>query len=199
MNIVKRISMCLLLGFGLMQAEAYGAVESVGMIADNEGGVRFVYGGAGTPVELGAALTPGDRLTLDADGRIVIVMLADCEEFSIRGKDEILIEKTRVRSRRSGYLKPDRRLPVCYNSEDFDAPDSGVIGGFVMRGDLANSLADMRAEASKASADTTTLITLILHDIRNNQASQARPYYDELKKRRPDSAWVRKLEKQFSH
>lgn len=198
MKFINAVSLFLSAGLVVAQIPAYAGAESVGMITDNEGQVRFVYGNSSAPAELGAALTPGDRLSVEANGKVVVVMLADCEEFSIRGKDEILIEKTKIRSQRSGYLKPDRRLPVCYNAEDFDAPDSGVIGGFVMRGDAANSLADMRGEAGRSAADTTTLITLILHDIRNDQAAQARPYYDELKKRRADSAWVKKLEKHFA-
>jgi hypothetical protein len=179
-----------------LSSSAYAANEAFGMIAESEGSAQLINGDAKTAAELGSVLKSGDKLILDANSKLTIISFADCEEMLAYGKDEIIIDKYKAHSQRFGDLKPIRRLPVCYNPQDFDAQDSGTIGGYFMRGP-DNAMSELQNEADQG--DMSALIALVLHDIKNKQSALARPYFERLKQKYPNSKWVKNLERHFAH
>jgi hypothetical protein len=98
---------------------------------------------------------------------------------------------------KSVNLSSQRQLPVCYSLDEFVTSDSDVIGGFVLRGIPKDPLASLREEFEQGKASNSTLVTLIIHDLKNGSIEKARLYYDTLQQRVPESKIVKVLSEKF--
>jgi|GEM_PF-5995760 len=184
------------LQIGLARAEA----PSLGMITDLEGDVFLRYQDTKTPLQPGDALIEGDTVVLSDGARAVIVFFEECREWTLPPKDEIKIDRKGPLSKGAGYLKSDRQLPVCYRPDDFKGLDDQVIGGYVMRGssgDGGQAVENLRKEVAAGRATGSLLMTLIMHDLKNNKIDQARLYYDRLRSLYPGSEFVKSLARRF--
>jgi len=59
-------------------------------------------------------------------------------------------------------------------------------------------VAGLRREFDEGTATNSTLMTLIMHDIRNGATDRARPCFEALRKRAPDSPFVRRMSVHFA-
>ena len=170
--------------------------QDFGSVMDVSGQVTIHRGGQVLAADLGMTVSVNDRITLGPGAKAVIVSFADCFEWNLTGPDKITISTDNEIVSKTCKLEPTRRLPVCYKTEKLMAGESKVAGGLILRGgdSLINKL---RKEFEAGRASNSTLMTLIMHDLKNNQPEEARPYFEALKKRAPKSLFVKKVARFF--
>ncbi len=170
--------------------------EEYGTITDVSSQVFLQRGDDNVLADLGTTIKIGDRIDLKGGEYIVIVSYLDCSERSIAGPRQFTITESGELSSMNNPIKPDRRLPVCYKTEKFMNGESNVTGGIVLRG-KESKIDKMRKENESSQTSNSTLITLIIYDLIEEQPEKARENYDILKVRYPDSPFVKWLSNSF--
>ena len=170
-----------------------------GVVMDVAGSVSIERDQKSMPADLGLNLISGDNISIDDGANIVIVSYSDCMEWAFTGADKITIESGKNPQSMTGKVEPVRKLPVCYSPEDFKEGEYDVMGGIALRGLPKDPLGSLRDEFKKGNAPNSTLMTLIIHDLRGGKIEQAKPYYETLKKRMPESEFVKKISKRFEN
>lgn len=195
---VRDKSFALALALGLaIPAAGLQAAEDFGMVMDIEGKVTVEHQGRQAVASLGQTLFVGDRLILEAGGSLGVVSYGSCDELVLNGPAQAQVGAAGLTSSQGGPAKLARRLPVCYSQEELNAGDSGVIGGLVLRGAPKDPVYDLRREFATGKATNSSLMTLVMHDVSNGQAAQARPYFQALTRLAPDSQFVREMRRHF--
>ncbi len=171
------------------------AAEDFGIIMDTAGTVTIQRDTHKMSADLAMEIDFGDIITIAPESSLTVVGYDNCDEYVLKGKDTFVVgERSGIQSARSRQkIAPTRKLPVCYSADEVSEGDT--IGGFIVRGN--DELSALRKEFAEGKASNATLLTLIMHDIINGKVEQARPYYDELKKRKPGDPFVKKLAKIF--
>jgi len=192
-----------LLSLGLCGGHAAAGTPSLAMVADIEGRITLQHGDSSSELQFGDTLVEGDVLTIPDQARVVVVYFDRCSEWVLNKPDAVEILAPGPRSRKSGSLKPARKLPICDRPEEFKHLGSQVIGGVVMRGlppqDIGvaddPAVASLRREAERDGASTTAILSLMLHDLKKQNLESAERYYVRLKRRHPEAGLV----KEFAH
>ena len=196
MRLISMISAIVVVFLFCMSAQTVIA-DDFGIVMDVNGKINVQRGEQKLPVEIGLNIIYGDTIKLDKTNNIVIVAYDDCMEWDLTGPHSIIIKSDGI-ALKTGEASPKRQLPVCYSLEEFEGEKEDVMGGFVLRGSPKDPLASLREEFKHGKASNSTLITLIVHDLRNWKIEQARPYYEELHRRMPDSVFVNNFTKKFN-
>ena len=170
--------------------------DEFGVIMDVTGKVAIQREKSYVKADLGVEVKPGDIIKIEKGANIVLVSYLECNEWSVNGPDTVTIKNDGLDTQRTKVI-PTRQLPVCYGPEEFKTGDDDVMGGFVLRGAPKDPLASLRQEFASGKASSSTLMTLIMHDLKRGNADKARSYYEELKKRSPDSSFVKKITPRF--
>jgi hypothetical protein len=192
------ISFALALSVGLVLPVGHlRAAEDFGMVMDLQGKVSVEQQGKPGRISLGQTLFVGDRLTLEPQATLGVVSYSSCDELVLTGPAQAQVEAAGLRASDGSAVKVARRLPVCYSQEELNASDSGVIGGLVLRGAPKDPVFELRQEFAAGKASTSSLMTLIMHDVTNGNAAQARPYYQALQQQAPDSRFVQDMRPHF--
>lgn len=181
--------------FFCTQSDA-GRSDDFGIVMDMSGNVQLIRGENTAPAEIGMNLIRGDAVDMPEGSSVVIVSYSDCNEWQITGPDTVRITDEGLVSK-SDKKVPQRQLPVCYSLTEFDSETPDVAGGIILRGIPKDPLAHLREEFKKGEASNSTLITLIMHDLKNSRVEKARPYFEALKARLPDSKIVNALSGKF--
>ena len=174
-----------------------GKAEDFGMVMEVQGRVLIQRNGTEIPVDLGQAVFVGDRFALPDATRVTVVAFQDCREWLLAGPVEATTRWTRIEAFGPSQPKRGRRLPVCYSQQELEVEDPGVVGGLILRGAPEDPVAGLRREFESGRASNSTLVTLIMHDLANDQPDRARPYLAELERRVPGSPFVESLAKLF--
>jgi len=190
------VALAMALGLSLLGGGAWAA-EDFGMVMDMQGKARVEQQGKSGALNLGQTLFVGDRLSLDAQAKLVVVAFTSCDELQLTGPAQALVEPMGLTATQGAAAKIVRRLPVCYSQEELNASDSGVIGGLVLRGVPKDPVFELRQEFASGKASLPSLMTLIMHDVSNGNAAQAKPYYEALKQQAPDSRFVQEMSRYF--
>lgn len=179
---------------------AQAGAPALAMISDIEGQVWLRNRDTTTALQLGDTLNEGDILSVSSRATATIVYFSNCTEWLVKENDEVKLVWKGPVSKAMGTLKPVRELPVCYRPEDFKGLDNHVIGGYVMRELPAVGMVEMenlRREAMADKASGATLMTVMIHDLRSRQPERARPYYEKLKQRYPNTGLVKSFSGYF--
>ena len=118
---------------------------------------------------------------------VELVFTGTCEVWELNGARQYTFAEHEIMSGPEGAkIPPDHRLSVCFNPAGLSLGKAQRIGGIIERG---GSPEDELAEiGSKSNAALINLI--ILHAVLEKDIEKARPYYEALKRRAPDSAFV---------
>lgn len=181
--------------FALLLAAGTVSAADYGIVTDLEGEVRILRGADTVPAEIGESVAVGDRIEAGPKAILVLVSYARCQEWVLEGKNTFTVNEKAGPQPGEGKITPYREIPVCYNPDDFQDAASQKIGGYVLRG--TDPVASLRKEFDAGNAPNSTLITLTLHDLKKGNVEKARPYFNELKGRVPDSSIVKKLAPRF--
>ncbi len=170
--------------------------DDSGIVMDVNGEVKLLRGGKQISVEVGLNLVQGDIIEIKKEGLVVIVSYVECKEWQLKGPDTINIVAEGVVSTLN-KVSPRRQLPVCYSLDEFDTNESDGIGGITLRGIPKDPLAFLREEFKHGKASNSTLITIIMHDLKNGNIEKARPCLETLRERLPGSKIVKALSEKF--
>jgi hypothetical protein len=173
------------------------AAQDFGIMMDVSGKVAIHRDGNPINADFGMNIFSGDIIELNKGSDAVIVSYADCQEWTLKGPDKVMIKTDEGPESGSGMVAPSRQLPVCYGPEEFKEDGSDVIGGLVLRGQPKDPLAALREEFKGGTASNSTLMTLIMHDLKNGKIERARPYFDTLKVRAPESEFINNIARRF--
>jgi hypothetical protein len=188
----------LFLGLLVLCFSAYlFAAQDFGIMMDVSGEVSVKRDGQNMPADLGLNIFSGDTIVLGKNAGAVIVSYEDCQEWVIKGPDNVRIKINEGLISDSHKLAPSRQLPVCYGHEEFKEGVPDVTGGLVLRGQPKDLLASLREEYRNGNASNSTLMTLIMHDLKNGKKEQAKQYFNVLKKRAPESGFIKEISKMF--
>jgi len=187
-----------LIGCMLLSVPVLSFADDYGMVMDLEGEMRILRDQQELAGDLGESVSVGDRLVLAKNSRATIISYLDCREIIMSGPLEVEVTWDKLKTRHTGRLSAGRKMPVCYSHEELNSTDSGVIGGLVLRGAATDPAAALRAEFDKGQASNSTLMTLVMHDLANGDTERARPYFNELRKFSPNSAFVAKVAAHFA-
>ncbi len=194
---MKAIVTPLLAGLAAFGLGPVQAVEDFGMIMETEGPVEVRRDGVSAPADLGQTLFIGDRIRLGQDARAVVVSFTRCDELILQGPVQAAADWGGLTASDPEQPAEGRRLPVCYSQEELNVAASGVIGGLVLRGAPKDPVLGLREEFKQGQAGNTSLMTLIMHDIANGNPERAAPYFEALKQRAPESAFIGGMAKYF--
>lgn len=168
-----------------------------GVVMDVAGKASVQRLGKMFPADFGMNLQEGDELIAGKGGSITFVTYSDCREWRIEGAGQTRLTASGASVVKGSAPKSGRQLPVCYSPEEKQGNNSGVIGGFVLRGVPQDPVKELRDEFKASKASNTALMTLIMNDLRNGRKDLAREYYGELRRRAPESAFVQNLADEF--
>jgi hypothetical protein len=178
--------------------------EDYGMITDITGEVKILANDKKVPDDLlFYNLSVGDELVIAKDSNLTVISYKDCWEWLIEGPAEIKISMVRIDVVKGAEdtIKALRKLPICFNPNEIEGLESEHGGGLYFRGSTRNTAIDptesLRKEFATGEASNSTLITLIISDIRDNNIEEGRKYFEELKKRRPNSPFIKGITKYF--
>lgn len=171
--------------------------EDFGIVMDISGTVELISSEEKSHIDLGTNLLVGDKLSLKENSELVIVSYEDCIEWSIEGPSNIKVSTSGFEGDEEKIVNL-KQMPVCYNFSNMNDTESPFMGGITLRGrKSADPLKALREEYEDGNADNSTLITLIMYGIKKNKTEETLPYFNELKKRRPDSSLVKEIAKHF--
>lgn len=168
--------------------------EEFGMLTDKTGEVELVSKGKKNLADMGAVLFAGDELLLQKGSLAMIVSFADCQEWSVKGPGKLIISGGKIEGQ-DNLIAAAKKLPLCYSPTSMKGAESHEMGGFLLRGE--DPTAKLREEFQSGKAGNSTLMTLIMHDLKNGNAGKARPCFDELKKRIPESPFIKSIARHF--
>jgi hypothetical protein len=178
---------CLVLG----AVNCYAETEDFGIVMDLSGKVTIKHGVSTKPADLGINIVTGDIIILDKKAKAVIVSYGDCQEWNLSGANRFIVKGGTILV--NGKPLPySRRLPVCYSMEEVKKPGSEPVGGFVLRGPN-DPLAELRKEFNSGKASNSTVMILLMHELNRGEVEKARPYYEFLKERLPDSEFIKDI------
>ncbi|MBI5179583.1 MAG: hypothetical protein HZA04_10045 [Nitrospinae bacterium] len=187
-----------------------------GVVMDLSGKAALA-GKKGAALDLGKNIVVGDVISLKEKASVTVVSYQGCEEWRIGGPASVTFtaEKPEPEKGSKGTVAKGRKLPVCYKPADVQA-SSHEQGGLVlmnkavpqdqmegpapveMSGTAENEeITKMRQAFSGGKADNAALMTLVMYDLQRRDMESARPYYAELKRRAPASAFVKRMGAEF--
>lgn len=191
----KRLSTILISALLIVSSPLMAA--DFGMIMETNGKTPLHRQGKSISSEVGQTLFVNDTLRLEASSSLVLVSYELCEEWIIDGPATLTITEDEITADKDPQPEPGRQLPVCYSLEDMATTESDTLGALVLRGSPDDPVRKLRHEFKSGAATNSTLMALILHDLKNGAAAQATPYFKELQKRAPGSAFIKKIEPSF--
>lgn len=177
---------------GLLVSVTATAVE-FGIVMDIQGKVTIERAGKQMPADFGMAVELGDRVVLGDQASATIVSYLDCQELRLTGPAQAAANGEQLSVTPASRLQAGRILPVCYGEDELNTSDADIIGGVVLRGAPRDPVHRLRTEFSEGKASTSTLMTLLMHDLANGDTEQARPYFDALKQKAPESAFLARV------
>lgn len=168
-----------------------------GMLMEASGDVWILRGNENFSGDLGANVFSGDTIRVGQNSKIVIISYGDCLEWSLTGSESFSVKTGSGITIKDNNIEPVRQLPVCYSPKDFEGSDSFSPCGFVLRGDPTGSVDLLRKEFESGNVSSSTLLTLLMHELSNGNKESAKPYFDSLKKQEPESGFVQKIANEF--
>jgi hypothetical protein len=172
----------------LVAVHCYADTEDFGIVMDLSGKVTIKHGVNTKTADLGSNIVTGDMIIIDKKAKAVIVSYGDCLEWSLSEAKRFIVKGGTIFV--NGKPLPySRRLPVCYSMEEIKKAGSEPVGGFVLRGPN-DPLAELREEFNSGKASNSTVMILLMHELNRGEVEKARPYYEFLKKRLPDSEFI---------
>jgi hypothetical protein len=186
---VQQWSWMLFIAYVVLGAvNCYAETEDFGIVMDLSGKVTIKHGVNAKAADLGSNIVIGDMIILNKNANAVIVSYEDCREWRLSGAKRFLIKAGTILV--NGKSLPySRRLPVCYSMEEIRRAGSEPVGGFVLRGPN-DPLAELREEFNSGKASNSTVMILLMHELNRGEIEKAKPYYEFLKKRLPDSEFI---------
>ncbi len=156
-------------------------------VSDLSGDVYVSRGNDRVPAAIGSDISLGDTLTIGDGAWIELVFTGTCEVWELKGaRQYTFTEREIMSSPEADKIPPNQRLAVCFNPAGFSMGKAQRIGGIIERGGpVDDELSEIGSESNAA------LINLIiLYALNENDVEKARPYYEALKGRTPDSGFV---------
>ncbi|MCP5002467.1 MAG: hypothetical protein GY941_00720 [Planctomycetes bacterium] len=178
--------------------------ENYGIVTEVSGPVELVLQTSMRPIKYpGFDLSIGDGLAFSKGATITIVSYVDCREWNIKGPGYVEIKKKRIEiiSGATDMVVPLRKLPFCSDIGGLEGSQSDAVsgyemGGIVLRG-KTETIESLRSEFVDGGAGNASLITLVMYDLKKKNIENARPYFEELKKRIPNSLFIKDITKYF--
>lgn len=197
-----------------------GYAQDFGIVTDVSGKIALQRAGKKTIIDMGASLAAKDILHISKGGAATIVAFASCQEWLVSGAGEITVEGEKVVPGKGALLKMGKKLPGCYKPGEIKGAGSHSMGGISLFGkeskgsapegagpqELAMtpepSAADLEIKSLKeeylsGKASNSTVIALMMYELNANRIALAKPYYDDLKTRAPQSALVKEFAPRF--
>ncbi|MDH4182823.1 MAG: hypothetical protein OEV92_01250 [Nitrospinota bacterium] len=163
------------------------------MVMDVSGDAKILRKGVSAPADLGKSISFDDVFKLGAGAKLAVVTYIDCNQWMMAGPGEFKVNSSQAIEAANGKLAPAKKMPVCYEPDSITAESTNTIGAFVLRGGAKDPVADLRAEFENGNASLSTLMTLVMYDLQNGRKDSARPYFEELSKRAPESQFVKRI------
>ncbi|MBI5638431.1 MAG: hypothetical protein HZA03_10720 [Nitrospinae bacterium] len=208
-------------GFLMMCALAgAGYAQDFGIITDASGKIAAQRAGKKTFLEMGASIAPKDKLQISKGGAVTIVAYATCQEWLVAGAGEVAVENEKMVAGKGTSLKMGKKLPVCYKPGEIKGAGSHSMGGIALfanesKGPVPQmagpqefastsgaaetdpAVKSLKDEYRRGKASNSTVIALMMYELNGNRVAAAKPYYDDLKKRAPQSAVVKEMAPRF--
>ncbi len=168
------------------------------MITDSNGKVELKSSNSSAISNLlGTNISVNNELLLGKNARITLVTHENCAEILVTGAAHIKFSIDQINVLQGGKdtLAVLRELPACYIPIKMQS--TNAIGGLTLRGNF-DPVWKLRKEFQNGVANNSTLITLISHDLDQNKAERARPYFILLKSKMPESPFIKSIENRFS-
>jgi hypothetical protein len=163
-------------------------------VIDLSGDVYLGRGNERIAAAVGLDIAAGDRLTIGGGAWIEVVFTGTCEVWELEGTRQYSFTEHEIMSSPEGdRIPPNHRLPVCFDPAGFSTGKAQRLGGIIERGGSAED--ELAEIGSKSNAALINLI--ILCALSDEDIEKAVPYYKELKKRAPGSAFVASVVKIF--
>ena len=198
-----------------------GYAQDFGIITDVSGKLAVQRNGKTKFLEMGASVAPQDILRVSRGGAATIVAYATCQEWLASGTGEITVENDKMAAGKGASLKIGKKLPVCYKPADIKGAGSHSMGGISLFAKESKKPAQeaaapeeftstsvatetdpaiepLKEEYQGGKASNSTVITLMMYELGANKVAAAKPYYEDLKKRVPQSAVVKDLAPRFA-
>ena len=167
--------------------------NEIGLVMDASGDAKVAEGSSSKPAEIGSGFGFGSVFVLGSGAKMSLVTYIDCNEWSLSGPGSFKVSQSQTIVSEACEMKPSRNLPVCYEPELMEVDKHNTMGAFVMRGAQNDPVAALRNEYQNGNASNSTLMTLIMHDLNSGKKEQAKPYYQELKSRAPNSPFIKSV------
>ena len=177
--------------------------QGFGMLMDAEEDLIIKFEGRSMTIEVGEVIPFDAKIYISMGGFAIVTVFESCEEWELNGRGEYMTTD-------EGLVKeagPDpilsRQLPTCFDPEEFEQVGS-TIGGVVSRSIgrnlkriKSNRLEPLWREAATGRASNTTLMTLVMNGVKKHKISRVRPYFEILKQRIPNSAFIKRMKPYF--
>jgi hypothetical protein len=147
--------------------------------------------------DLGVNLLRDDRICLEKDSKLVIVSYEDCTEWAAAGEDTLTFKAGNAPVSEKQKILASRKLPVCYKPEAFQGEIPQKIGGIPLMGVEADPADSLRDELKGGNASNSTLMTLMMHDLKEGDIESAKTCFDILKTRLPASEFLKQISARF--
>jgi hypothetical protein len=171
------------------------------------------------PLDLGKSVFVGDAITVSEKGSLLVIEYNGCVEWRVNGPAKIQVNKSGLQIAKggNGLVQKGKKLPACFKPLEMRSASTHEQGSLVLMTNEQKSAADLPTPPvpdAELSASSTTepegitelrknfnegkagipeLMTLIAYDMNKNDKDSAKQYYLELKKKAPDSAYVKQL------
>ncbi len=156
-------------------------------VSDLSGDVTFSRGNDRITAAIGSDIASGDAMTIKDGAWIELVFTGTCEVWELKGAGQYTFTEHEIlNSPEGGKVPPNQRLAVCFNPAGFSMGKAQRIGGIIERG---GSVEDELSEAGSES-NAALINLIILHALSEHDTEKARPFYEVLKRRAPDSVFV---------
>ena len=167
--------------------------QEFGMLMEASGDVWILRDKENFSGDLGANVFSGDTISVGQNSKIVIISYGDCQEWTLTGSESFSVKTGSGITVEENKIEPVRQLPICYSPGDFEGSDSFSSAGFVLRGNPIGSVDSLEKEFKSGNVSSSTLLTLIMHELSNANKKGAKPYFNSLKKREPKSGFLQKI------
>jgi hypothetical protein len=163
-------------------------------ISDFSGEVSFMHGNERVAASIGGLIASQDTLSIGQGAWVEVVSAGTCEVWELKGAGQYSFgEHDTITGPDRNKVSPDQRLSVCFDPGGFSTGRAERIGGIIERGGSPEE--ELAEIGSKSNAALINLI--ILNALQQKDIERARPYYEALKNRSPNSGFVASVAEMF--
>jgi len=196
----------IMLSMLLNMSPLFAKEQGFGMLMDAEEDLIIKFEGRSMTIEIGEVIPFDAKIYISMGGFAIVTVFESCEEWELNGRGEYITTDEGLVKEAGPEPILSRQLPTCFDPEEFQ-PVGSTIGGVVSRSISRNfktikpikpnPLEPLWREAATGRASNTTLMTLVMNGVKKHKISRVRPYFEILKQRIPNSAFIKQMKPYF--